>query len=435
MPSHYTNVIGATAKHNFKSVRVRLYGVKDVNCGVMRVDVDGAIQDIDLYAPVRTGQIMLYDSGTLADTTHVLTAVCTGDKNPASTGRYVNIDYAVHDIIGPGPTFSEPAAPLDPPPPGTRDVNLHPFRGSWTPGAAAGTWSIVNTPIGSGAQLVSSGIRYAEGKGGQITRDPIHIGYPDDPAKTLTSSDSRLPSGWTASVRVDPNDTGPGDYSRGNSISWFPLASDRTRGWSGHPLKLAAGGNPSWRYTDPIRGDDLYGQGHYGSHGGSHMSALLTIRQHHWDLAQDDAIQQAIGINLYAARDLNISTNGYRWPANSADAYYRTGYKGTNTAMKMGTLLTLPANYNWQGIAHPQARKIVRALWAFGFYVVDDSAWEVHQISAEHTIPWPGSSELNTFHKPIMDALIRSVVVNNNSPTSVGGGGTPRVPLISDVVR
>ncbi len=324
----------------------------------------------------------------------------------------------------------------------TRDVTLHPYRGSWTAGATAGSYSVWNTPIGSGAQLVSATLgnmnAYSDGK---VTQDPCWLGYATDPIKTLTTTDPRLPAGWSRQVRVPATATGPGTYTGGNNIAGFPDSVDPTRLWCGHPLSLTAGGNPTWRYQNPTQtSDDLYGPGDYGSHGGSHMSANACVKKAEWNAPEHDSIKHAIPVNIYGIymSYTNIAAQqggtGYRWPANSADSGAPTNYQGTNTAVKMGTLLTLPANFDWASIADAKAKKLLWNMWAFGWYVVDDSAWNVINFGMERGIE-TDSLSMTGFHNVIMSALMQSLVVNNNLPTSVGGGGTPRVPLVADVVR
>lgn len=323
----------------------------------------------------------------------------------------------------------------------TRDVSKHPYRGSWTPGAANGTWSIWNTPIGSGAQLVPATLGNMNESGGKVTQDSCWLGYETDPIKTLTTSDVRLPAGWSKQVRVPATATGPGTYTGGNNIAGFPEANDPTRLWCGHPLLLTAGGNPSWQYQNPaLIADDLYGTGSYGSHGGSHMSANSCVKKHEWDASEYDSIKHAIPVNIFGLymSYTNIAGQqggaGYRWPANSTDSYASTGYDGSNPAVKMGTLLTLPQNFDWQSISNPKTKKLIWNLWAFGWYVVDDSAWNVINFGLERGISTSGE-DMTTFHTAILNILQQTVVVDNNLPTSVGGGGTPRVALVSDVIR
>lgn len=363
---------------------------------------------------------------------------------------------AAINALGEGPTTTVTVDLTKP-----RDVTKHPYRGSWTSGAASGTWSHWNTPIGSGADLQPSGLEatVAGGKtiSGTIRIDPIHIGYADDPIKTLsaakkddgTTYEQREPwkSGGTELVHVDPADTGPGDYSKGNSIAAFAVANDGTRVWQGHPLKLVAGGDPTVRYVDPYDApDDLYGTGSYGAHGGSHTTALSCIRQWEWESPYENAIQHAIGYNLWAAAFLRgvpqSETTGHRWPANSEDSYWNDTASSLHygqhlvppVGMKMGALLCLPANYTWDSTLPLNTRKVLRAMRDFGLVVVDDSAWEVHQLSVEWTISFSSLSAAE-FHTPVFNAIKSLKLVQNNTVTTPGGGGTPRANLVPDVTR
>lgn len=346
-----------------------------------------------------------------------------------------------------------------------------PYRGSWSPGKAAGTWSFWNTPIGSEAVLRDSGLQNHTNILGKnisqtIRTDPIHLGFVGQPVKLLSASkrsdgtyyEGREPwkSGHSVRVHVDPTDTGPGDYSRGNSIGAWAVENDSTRVWQGHPLKLVAGDDPSVRYVDPHNAPhDLYGDGHgTGAHGGSHLTALSCIRQDEWDSPDEDSIRHVIGYNIWAAAYLNGIPQGYtstnkprRWPSNDVDSYWNHdgkdgrpfraqhyGQRAVAPGMVMGSLLALPDSFVTPSNANAKAKKIIRMMRDFGVLVVDDSAYEVHQLSIERTIPWP-SSTATDFHGPLFQAFINLKLVDNNASTRPGGGGTPRTSPVQDVTR
>lgn len=407
---------------------------------------------------------------TRNDPTGTMGGVFSAIDPPTSTYRdFFNLAPGVYEFtttaineIGDGPvttvTVDLSSAAV------ARDVTLHPYRGSWESGKAVGTWSHWNTPIGSGADLQPSGLDATTAGGktisGTIRRDPIHIGYGNHPIKRLSASkksdgtyyEQREPwkSGHTEPVHVDPNDTGPGNYSAGNSIAAFAVANDPTRVWQGHPLLLTAGGDPSVRYIDPHQApDDLYGTGMYGAHGGSHTTALSCIRQWEWDSPEENAIQHAIGYNTWASAFLRGLPQGetlepYVWPANDADQYwnhdgnggrpfreqYYGRYLNPPAGMYMGALLTLPSTYTWSSTLALNTRKVLWTMKNFGLVIVDDSAWEVHQLSVERTVTFASD-----FHAPIFQAIKNLKVVRNNTEATPGGGGTPRTALVPDVIR
>jgi hypothetical protein len=65
----------------------------------------------------------------------------------------------------------------------------------------------------------------------------------------------------------------------------------------------------------------------------------------------------------------------------------------------------------------------------------DPGNWDVHRLNVEaaasRELPWldtyPGVD--TPFGRDMVKIFTRLAVVDNNSPSSVGGGGTPRQPL------
>jgi hypothetical protein len=114
--------------------------------------------------------------------------------------------------------------------------------------------------------------------------------------------------------------------------------------------------------------------------------------------------------------------------------------------MKMGALLAIPASKDLSslGLETEPGKQLAWTLQNYGAYVVDDT-WGPNfainaesgpdgsirsQFKADYNIDietWnPGGSAWSRDIQRLMTALN---VVNNNSPTSIGGGGTPRQPL------
>jgi hypothetical protein len=84
------------------------------------------------------------------------------------------------------------------------------------------------------------------------------------------------------------------------------------------------------------------------------------------------------------------------------------------------------------GVSTPVGLKLFAAMQDYGGYVTDDSAWATNYISVDQaaigTFAWGGAEEAEM--KRIIEA---AHVVVNNGPTSVGGGGTPRQPLLPEL--
>lgn len=219
-----------------------------------------------------------------------------------------------------------------------------------------------------------------------------------------------------------------------------------------------------------LRGDGL--SDGFGSHGGSGLNCLGgTIRA--GELLRSQPISHALSVTIntqkWACESGGSITNGYRWPAISADsnALLSDGY-GKNIyhdpvnniniplsnpgapldGLGMGTLLAIPAQLSISrlGLETQEATKIATALQQYGAYVVDTSgdtgAWDVwlwNLDSEANRNDFPQLSNSCPGGNPGMDtALVRdlnkivlslAIVTNNASGGSAAGGGTPIAPL------
>jgi hypothetical protein len=192
-----------------------------------------------------------------------------------------------------------------------------------------------------------------------------------------------------------------------------------------------------------------------GGHGGSGMSSIGgSIRV--GELTGDTPIRHALKVNVWAQLYLHYNradaTQGYRWPALQADGYAANTdctrwndpnryacYGGTNPKLEMGTLLAIPPTATEQslGLTTPAARKLFRALQDYGAYIVDDTAWNAYAFGIQqeaidefqrvYGYSFDGSD--GPFHNDLNKLFGALAIVDNNGPTSVGGGGVPRAPL------
>jgi hypothetical protein len=93
--ANWSHTAGATAIFRFTGKQVALHAVHDYDQGVMTVSLDGGTpQSVDDYAPVRDAAGVVWTSPTLADTSHTLTIVNTGNHDSASAGINIAIDRA-----------------------------------------------------------------------------------------------------------------------------------------------------------------------------------------------------------------------------------------------------------------------------------------------------------------------------------------------------
>lgn len=208
-------------------------------------------------------------------------------------------------------------------------------------------------------------------------------------------------------------------------------------------------GNPA--IGGPPR-EDLYGTGIYGMQGGSRLSSLGgTIRLGEMRPGQI-GIPHAIKLEVDAVHTLKRPSSladAFRWPAFSADSswasYYGLGTPGPSGA-KMGCLLAIPAsvNINTIGIETAPGLQLAWTLQNYGGYVCDNigaSGWATSteegyhgsflaQFQSDWGFPFEQrQSDNSPWVRDWIRCYTRFAVVDNNSPTSIGGGGTPLVPL------
>ena len=106
--------------------------------------------------------------------------------------------------------------------------------------------------------------------------------------------------------------------------------------------------------------------------------------------------------------------------------------------LMMGSLLAIPpsiAKESLQLETQP-AKKLFEALQDYGAYVVDDTSWDAHYIAVENGVEeeflrhygYELTGTEGPFYRDFMKLCSALKVVNNNSATTIGGGGKVRVP-------
>ncbi|MHC1563569.1 hypothetical protein ACR9E3_31840 [Actinomycetospora sp. C-140] len=341
------------------------------------------------------------------------------------------------------------------PPNGARDPLRQPF-------ASTSPW---NMPLGSGAVYVPANLPAIPGNDTtarvpQIDDEPIVLA-PTAPLTQVLASNG----GWggnrcktqktvLATVPIPAGYVLPND-NRNQSAS-FLLPDGRTI-VSTQPLARCTAGGPASsyvRYPD----QDIYGDGIQGAHGGSGLSGLGGSIRVGELRPGDQGPRHVLKMNLYARSELaqcSTSTQCFRWPAVKADGY-AVGWYGsvggnTNGAMRMGSLLAIPPSVDLSSLAleTDPGRQIAWTLQNYGAYVVDDTYGPSFAIEAEHG---PGgnvrtqfrsdygldfevyANAPNAWSRDLQRIRTALSAVDNNGPSSIGGGGTPRQPLLPDLV-
>ena len=322
---------------------------------------------------------------------------------------------------------------------GTRDPLLWPF-------AQNSCW---NMPIGSNASYVNAQI--ADTTEGMYTDPDILVLTPGQPMTGVYVNNAgwgggdRCPvqGGLIVTVPMPSNFTvpsGPGTPNHSCAL----LMSDGHTLHQSQPFSRCYAGQPATsQYVYPNA--DIYGDGIPGAHGASGLSSIGgTIRMGEM-MPGSGPIRHVLKVNVYANDDLHYcsSCGGYRWPAWKADSYASSAYFGSVEACRMGSLLAIPSyvNINNMGLETTPGLVLAQAFQDYGAYIVDDTAWSVYAIETEYS---PSGVYDNQFQsawgfgiegsdsawiRDVTRCFTGSYVINNNSASNIGGGGTPRQPL------
>jgi len=329
--------------------------------------------------------------------------------------------------------------------------------------------SIWNMPIGSNAVYVPAHMPANPG-GDDWTPMPqiddehivlrpsaplVDINYSDAGWSSKSRCNSTASSGGGLPVSVPiPNDyVVPSDNT--NSGAAFLLADGRTIVQTQPFARCTAGAAA----TSVIKfaNVDLYGDGIIGAHGGSRLSSVGgSIRIGELRPGQQGP-KHALKLNVDSPRILyncHTASECYRWPASTADSGavgdYGSSNPAPNLALKMGALLALPASVNLDslGLESAPGKQIAWTLQNYGAYIVDSTGGAAYAFSAEHG---PDGTLRNQFQadygipleqrindqtawsRDVQRLMVALAIVDNNSASSVGGGGTPRQALAPEV--
>jgi len=198
--------------------------------------------------------------------------------------------------------------------------------------------------------------------------------------------------------------------------------------------------------------NDIYGDGIYGAHGGSKLSAIGGTLRNHELTPTSGPIRHALKINICGAKNMyfDTETKGFRWPAVSSDDYAgkKYGILRKSAAVKecrMGALLAIPATINLNNMKFETipGRMLAQAFQDFGAYIVDDTGWDVFAIETEWSPTGRFTEEFRKnwgfdfivykestpWSRDISKIYSSLHVVDNNSADNIGGGGKRRAPL------
>ncbi len=335
--------------------------------------------------------------------------------------------------------------------------------------------SIWNMPIGSNAQFIPANLSENPGTDGWTpmpTYDPERIVFtPEAPLTQVKTSTV----GWSGGDRCVPTSEAvidtvplPTDYiiinNRNNNGAAILNRDLRTISQMQPLTRCEAGGvATAWVGFTPV---DLHGSGITGAHGGSKLSTLggtFRLGELRPLPAGTDpyssGMRHAIKINVdtrSALHPCSVKTDCYTWPAQSADwdalTYYgsQPGLVAAPVEMKMGALLALAGDVDIRnlGLKTDAAKQLAWTLQNYGAYITDDSGGAaygfgteegtngsfVEQFKADWGFEFGQRVRDGSDWVKDMQTLIKNLsVVTNNKPGSIGGGGTPRQPLLDDL--
>ncbi|MEX2246008.1 MAG: PA14 domain-containing protein [Dehalococcoidia bacterium] len=338
---------------------------------------------------------------------------------------------------------------------GTRDKFQQPFAST----------SIWNMPIGSGAQYASAtlpSLTY-----GAFPEEIVIINRPNLPLQSIAlntadwSGGSRCASQGSTGVSLPvPMDFLIPDVNGAhggtpNHTSGIIDASGRFY-FESQPLTHCSGQPYTSHYfydyssASGIQGQDIYGDGRLGSQGGSHLSGVGgTVRSGEWTRGRTlGFIPHAVkfvlptsSVSLGSGPGCNVS--GCRWPAISSDNGNNPGYSGSNSQMKMGSLLAISPSFNCASLLTEPGRIYCRTVQLYGGYVVDTTDFRAAYIPVEYGpdgdvevefqqqfgYAFEQSSTTHNWSRDLQTVWSNMQVITNSGSSSVGGGGAPLVPL------
>jgi hypothetical protein len=322
--------------------------------------------------------------------------------------------------------------------------------------------SIWNTPIGDSAVYVAANLEPAETEKLTIDEDLIIL-TPGEPMMDIyenfadwnpEKSRCGIEGGKLYSVPF-PEDF---KYSPDNWEGGCPNAGLASLMPDGRTIKQTQPfarcfpGQPGTSHY-LFKDQDIYGDGYYGAHGGSGLSAIGGALRSGELLPRSKSLRHAMKINIWAAENIQYDTitQGHRWPAPRSDSYAARDYGKLSRstpyvpAVRIGALLALP---DWMDLDSMKfeskpGRMLAEAFQDYGAYIVDDTArdawaiitaWEADgRFASEFKREWgydfTTMNADNEWSRDVEKIFRNLHVVDNNGPKSIGGGGKPRRPL------
>src|SRR5882672_2890753 len=127
----FSTMPGAQVTFNFTGTSVTWIGGRATGTGIARVSLDGVfLREVDTYSKTEEVRVSMFTASGLANTSHTLTIIATGQQNATATAAFIIVDS--FDV--PTVTVSR-LQETDP------DVTYSPAVGGWSQGDTSRLWS------------------------------------------------------------------------------------------------------------------------------------------------------------------------------------------------------------------------------------------------------------------------------------------------------
>ncbi len=287
-----------------------------------------------------------------------------------------------------------------------RDPALWPFE-------ANDPW---NHALGSGAQYttITGNFKHNGFAGVNCTHwsHPVFIATASDPVHSITSPGFNGSIHVPANARPDP-ESDAHLHIIDETHTYVVETWGATVDGSGNISALAG-------FQNALKGPGVYPTNHgVRAYGGSAIGGLIRKGE------LTNGIPHALAISMYG-NYLNRNGPGghcYVWPASTCDGGNGSGYSSTGNLF-MGSLLAIPPEVDITALGYGTSGpnyQAAKALQDYGGYIVDQSGGDFILY-----VEPAANSETTNFSPQAVVPLLK--VVTNNTPTSIGGGGTPRRP-------
>lgn len=298
---------------------------------------------------------------------------------------------------------------------GARQDNVASRNPALWPFDASSPW---NTPLGSKARFSEIRSPAFSTRGGANLNvsswsHPIFVAQAGDPLVTVSAPNFGMPVSYRIHVPISANPDPAGDGAMHVIEETHRYVVEMWRARRVGNSKIVAAAAVRNDLTDSGVYETWHGARAYG---GSAIGGL--IRRHE---LERKSIPHALAIAVEGTA-LNRRARGGKswvWPASASDGGRFYSESGN---LYMGSLLAIPANVDIESLGlSQQATAVGHALQDYGAYIVDKGGGNIIFYVE------PAANEILAMTARELGALVAELmVVENNGPASIGGGGTPR---------